>query len=87
MSENFESNLSIQVSISTNWPKLLARHDMFNNLLLGNPTSITIIASSIADPMLKTNLVKIYESLKEQKIVVIDRLDYGHGGQPVPIEL
>ena len=70
-----------------NWPRLLARHDIFENLLLGNPTSITIIASSIKDPMLSATLVDIYTNIKEQKNIVINKLDYGNGGQSVPIEL
>ena len=87
MTENLKSDLGVQVSLSMNWPRLLARHDFFSNLLLGNPTSITIIASSIKDPMLSTSLVDIYKNIKEQKKVVFNKLDYGHGGHSVPIEL
>lgn len=60
---------------------------MFTNLLLGNPTSISIISSCIADPTIHIKLVTAYKSLKEQKNIVISKLDFENGGQSVSMQL
>lgn len=87
VTENLEADLNRRVRQFQNWPKLLALHDLFSNLLMGNPTTITIIASCVADPMLQTNLVNIYTDLKQQRKVFINELDFESGGKSRPVEI
>ena len=59
-------------------------HDMFKNLLLGNPTSITMMASIYQNPLLECSLVQMYESLKKEEKLNIKVMDYDYTGKPNP---
>ena len=68
-----------------NWPFLLAKHDMFRNLLLGNPTSITMMASAHQNPMIPCTLVQMYDSLKQDSKQKLKVVSYDNNGKPEPI--
>ena len=60
---------------------------MFLNLLLGNPTSITMMASVYQNPMIKCSLVQMYESLKKEEKIKVELMDYDYDGRPIPFEV
>ena len=53
---------------------MLESHDMFNHLL-GNPTSITMIAAMLQNPLIKkenkNSLIDMYDRIKSHKDIVI----------------
>ena len=70
-----------------NWTFWLAKHDMFRNLFLGNPTSITMMASAHQNPMISCTLVQMYDSLKQDSKIKFELVSYEYNGKPVPIEV
>lgn len=60
---------------------MLAAHEMFS-LFLGNPQTITMIASIYHNPhMTKMNsLVDLYNSMKNEKSAQIEEYDFNHEG-------
>ena len=46
VTEELKEELTKMVRQSAKWTFLLSKHDMFVNLLLGNPTSIILLASA-----------------------------------------
>lgn len=50
---------------------MLAHHDMFRHLL-GNPTSITMLASILQNPNHLNSLVELYENIKEETGLVVN---------------
>lgn len=60
---------------------MLAAHEMFRHLL-GNPTSITMLASILQNPQATNTLVELYSAVKEERGLVITeyQLNFGKGG-------
>ena len=56
---------------------MLAVHDMFRHFL-GNPTSITMMASIYINPQMRYSLSQMYDLIKNEKKFFIEELDYSY---------
>lgn len=79
----FQSKLRQKLNIRRNWNMILASHDMFKHFG-GNPTSITMIASIYFNPIISNTLVDMYQSIKSETNIVVNELEYGRDGKPIP---
>ena len=62
---------------------ILASHDMFKHFG-GNPTSVTMIASIHFNPLISNTLVDMYQNIKSETNIVVNELEYGRDGKPIP---
>lgn len=85
VTESLKKELKIQARLSMYWSNLLAHHDMFSNMLLGNPTSITMVAKIHQNPMNKRSLAQMYKSLKAEKKLKVEHTNFDYNGKPMPI--
>ena len=63
-------------------------HDMFKSLL-GNPTSVTMLAAIHLNPLIKKSsdngLIDMYERIKSEKNIVIEQLDHEMSRSHMPV--